>query len=597
MLRDWNLSGNSEDENNAIPSRKQQDPPAAEAGSVDVIREWSVSAAPEVTQVAEHELSHDPLASPSESVVSGLSMPVFADAGAVRNPFDDDDTSQMNAFDVADNVEEYHVRGAVPSSEVFDTEFSNVNMDVEACQGMPLNNSSRNGKDMDDRNETVDKSAFKWLNEKLNDVRMNPATKFKAMIAASAFIVVICIFAIAGSSPSDQPVTSAAAPTKGSGIAKTFEVETASSEAKQTDGPTLMPSISNYGTLQLASSKLTSLPTFSPTEIPTFGLPPTDIPTVMETYPPTNPPTESPITPSPTTAPITMAPSMDCSDKKGSYLTYNDKRRDCAWLDNGYNGAKSDRKDMNCLTSELGDKCRYTCRLYNDCIDDLLSRIDAFSNGNDFSIGDSCTDKEGTFMGNNHIPRNCSWIEEDPYTAPMKKNLNCGTPIEPRTELGAMCPGSCAGYNECGKDGAIKVSYEIDDADEDDDGVAFDDKDKADQDGSTDDVIADTDDDNVGNDLLIPTLTPTSAASNDTAGDITFLLNEENKTCIDKEGEFQTHVGPAHLRKVCDHIIIECIENILFHARRLKITLYDYVYSAVGSIEMVMGLVSTTRKI
>lgn len=567
MLRDWNLSCNSQDEKCDTPLREQQDPPATETGSSDVLREWSVSAAPEVTHVVEHELSNDPLVSPSESVVSGLSMPVFADSGAVKNPFDDDETSQMNAFDVADNVEEYRLRGAVPSSEVFDPEFGNV--DVEACHASSLNNNSSRDTQLDGRNTNADKSAFGLLTAKLNDIRINPATKFKATIAASAVIVVICIFAIAGSSPSDKPVagSGAGAPTKGSGMMTTFELETASPEVKQTEVPTPMPSINNHGTLQLASFKLTSLPTFSPTEIPTFGMPPTGIPTVAETDPPSNDPTESPITSSPTTGPITMSPSMDCSDKKGSFLTYNNKLRDCAWLDNGYNGAKSDRKDMNCLTSELGDKCRYTCRLYNGCIDDLLSRIDAFSNGSDFSIGDSCTDKEGTFMGNNHIPRNCSWIEEDPYTAPMKKNLNCGTPIEARTELGAMCPGSCAGYNECGKDGVMKISDKIDD--DGNDGEAFDhddDDDPVDEDDSIDDnVIADANDDNTNN--WIPTLTPTFVASNETTSEMAFLLNEENETCIDKEGEFETHVGPSHFRKVRDHI----------HIYNVSITYFSFV--------------------
>ena len=152
---------------------------------------------------------------------------------------------------------------------------------------------------------------------------------------------------------------------------------------------------------------------------------------------------------SPTFSPMTSTPTRDCTDSQGEYMTYNDKLRDCEWLDNGYNGAESTRKDLNCLHSQLGNECKYTCRLYNGCMGYLLSALPEYTNENDISVGHVCEDEEGQFMSNGGVPRECSWLEEDEETAPAKKYLNCGNPDVEPTELGQMCRASCAGYNSC----------------------------------------------------------------------------------------------------------------------------------------------------
>ena len=126
-----------------------------------------------------------------------------------------------------------------------------------------------------------------------------------------------------------------------------------------------------------------SMPTYNPTYIPSTLYPSvsTSIPTVIATPESTpvptaivtNPPTEGPTffptsempTYSPSEPPMTFSPTMDCSDEMGEFETYNGKLRNCEWLDNDFNGQKSARKDMNCEDSELGEACRYTCRLYN----------------------------------------------------------------------------------------------------------------------------------------------------------------------------------------------------------------------------------------
>lgn len=155
---------------------------------------------------------------------------------------------------------------------------------------------------------------------------------------------------------------------------------------------------------------------------------------------------------------MTYAPTRDCTDSSGEFMTYNDKPRTCEWLDNGFNGAKSDRKDMNCKTSDLGKACKYTCRLYNGCMEYFLQSTEDFSNERDFSVGNPCADKDGSFISNGGMPRTCTWLDEDSETAAEKKDLNCGTPDNARTELGTMCPGSCAGFNSCtiSSDGTIK---------------------------------------------------------------------------------------------------------------------------------------------
>lgn len=268
---------------------------------------------------------------------------------------------------------------------------------------------------------------------------------------------------------------------------------------------------------------------------------------------------------------------MNCKDSTGTYLTYNDKPRDCEWLDNGYNGAKSDRKDMNCLSSDIGDNCRYTCRLYNGCIDFLLSAVNNFIE-TDVSIGDSCADKPGVFMGNNHIPRNCTWIEEDPNTAPMKKNLNCGTPDDPRTELGVMCPASCAGYNECGRDGKKKDDGTVQNALPHPD-ANFEFK----NDGLVDD------------DAENPTLAPTFGVSGEPTiwstdtptvwETATPTYGATEKSCVDKDGEFLTHMGTYRACRWFNRDDIEEKKRLNCHSTEIGLNCEE----TCGCLPSVMG--------
>ena len=72
-----------------------------------------------------------------------------------------------------------------------------------------------------------------------------------------------------------------------------------------------------------------------------------------------------------------------CTDSKGEYLSHQSKLKDCNWLFNNKEG-KTDRKDMNCGTSEyplteLGEKCKKTCSVYNNngCFVDEVIKEDA----------------------------------------------------------------------------------------------------------------------------------------------------------------------------------------------------------------------------
>ena len=82
----------------------------------------------------------------------------------------------------------------------------------------------------------------------------------------------------------------------------------------------------------------------------------------------------------------------------------------------------------------------------------------------------------------------------------------------------------------------------------DDDGD--DDQFDAKNDANTHQEVDKDDDDDA--DMLIPTLAPSFDSTNDAPGlSMTLLSDSENTTCVDKDGEFQTHIGPAHLRQVC----------------------------------------------
>ena len=552
MLRGWDTNRQEDAWDNTFSSQEQNETMASSGG---VLREWS--SAPEVHDrheekvEIEEEIGVDPLASPSGSVNSGWSMPhaVLPDVDSIPAPLADVPMNGNNNYTASDSGSESPLQMSPPNLRTIDSAFSHG--DVEACSpSTPFSDYDGNNMNSEKRS-----SIRQTLRNKLDEVRTNPAAKFKIMVGVSIFVVTICIIAIAATASSDnRPAqNNGVTPTKGTGIDTTLGAETTlakNNESKQdriddTKTPTTALAYLTPAPSLVALMNLTNIPTFSPTAIPTYTMKLSTVnPTAGQTYPPSPAPTPSPTSPSPTEEPITSSPTMDCSDATGNYMTYNDKPRDCIWLDNGYNGAKSDRKDMNCLSSDLGDKCRYTCRLYNGCMNDLLARMDTVPE-EDISIGDSCSDKEGTFMGNNHIPRNCSWIEEDPFTAPMKKSLNCGTPEDPRTELGAMCPWSCAGYNQCSRDvNAMSASNSTVGADfyDDDNDAGY--------------------DDDAGPQ---PTLTPTYDTAKDTSSEMPTYLEPDSTImptvggCIDADGEFQTHVGPDNYRQVCLLFISPCL--------------------------------------
>ena len=271
--------------------------------------------------------------------------------------------------------------------------------------------------------------------------RTNPTSKSKLKFAASILLVASCLIAITvtlSSSKKSKKLQTRSGHSVGAPVLVEADPTILLSTSNHSVSPSSKPptvSTSYFRTFEPSLHPTTFIPTVNPTTDPQTAAPsfrrrrsiPTHYPSSFVTY----------------------SPTMNCADTDGEWMTYNDKLRDCVWLDDGHNGAASAIKDMNCLSSELGEKCRFACRLYNGCMEFLLSAISDYTENNDISIGESCADKEGLFLSHEGIPKNCTWINEDPNTAPMKKNLNCGTTDNERTELGVMCPATCAGYNQC----------------------------------------------------------------------------------------------------------------------------------------------------
>jgi hypothetical protein len=459
MLRGWDNpespSENAPEAQNGglLPPNQEQDDQSQEQSgqTVEILRDWTVANEEENIEEEENEFDEiglDPLTpSGDTSSFSGWSIaPGAVDRNSFNVPYDYDNEdgssfaertstspragrSSKTSLNMSKDDRD---QTTSPGATMFD------DIDLEAlADTLPSPSSSQ---DSDIRRY---KGAM--IKRFLHEMRINPSFKFKLIVGGSVVLVAACLVAIATTLSSGEntkniqggPVSSLGAPI------------VAFTETKEpTDFPTLLltsnPSVSH-------SNKP---PTGSPSYVPTFHSNLTQKPTVNSTPALTNDspsshPTTSIPTYEPSMSPVTFSPTMDCTDTDGQWMTYNDKLRDCIWLDNGHNGAESDRKDMNCLDSELGEKCRYTCRMYNGCMDYLLSAISDYTETNDISIGDSCADKEGLFMSHGGILRNCTWINEEPSTAPLKKHLNCGTPEIERTELGVMCPATCIGYNDC----------------------------------------------------------------------------------------------------------------------------------------------------
>lgn len=329
-------------------------------------------------------------------------------------------------------------------------------------------------------------------NRVLQELHTNPKLKYQTIVALSFILALSCLIGVVVMSSSGG---------KEQTLSENKEVNKASELVDLLNDPSIYDASSTPTTKLIATStvKTTLSPMIEPTGLPTFN--PTVEPTTSMT---SSTPTDNSAIPS-SISPITMAPTQNCNDSTGEFRTWDGKARTCEWLDNGHNGERSSRKDLDCRISELGDACHYTCRLYNGCMEYLLLSLTNYTNENDISMGDHCTDKVGFFISNGNTPRECSWLNEDEETAPAKKNTNCGTPDIPKTELGLMCPGSCAGYNGCKKelDGTIERVAPNPDVEID--------------------KIGDDEDD----------ITPTSLP--------TFYPTLLSSHCQNKEGEFLTH--------------------------------------------------------
>ena len=229
---------------------------------------------------------------------------------------------------------------------------------------------------------------------------------------------------------------------------------------------------------------------------------PTRIPTTMK-------PTDAPTSSTPTFTP-TDIPSVDieavqaaqqvsyCSQPDASPILFYSNHlfnpKNCLWLNNkeGY----SDRKDKNCGgrhvvddfgnvvvydTTELGENCRQTCRLYNGCDEVLAAAQDqdqdqaaqgdvGGSSVNLSNMGMSvmsgtipttssstndnknvCKDKDGTYKNHLNNEKTCMWLYNDKQGKTDRKDKNCGTDDNPVTDLGKACLHTCYEYDTASK--------------------------------------------------------------------------------------------------------------------------------------------------
>lgn len=359
------------------------------------------------------------------------------------------------------------------------------NFDDVDLEAYPQNSTTRDSTSRQNSSSNGNNFIFKGniANRVIQEFKTNPKFKFQVLVAFSMLLVASCLIAIIVAAPDGSKQSVSVEQDKAAHLSELLD-GLQSSTHKPTSRPTKAPQIPFIVKKTTKPTvAVTEYPTLLPTMYPTFStlipsadtsvklktLNPSSLASTLalskSTFKPTKPdsslnstvllitskPSPAPQVPTiqPSSYQITHTPTRDCTDSSGEFMTYNDKPRTCEWLDNGFNGAKSDRKDLNCKNSDLGDACKYTCRLYNGCMEYFLQSTEDFSSENDFSIGDRCADKEGSFISNGDIPRTCKWLDEDPNTAAAKKELNCGTSDNARTELGTMCPQSCIGYNEC----------------------------------------------------------------------------------------------------------------------------------------------------
>lgn len=417
MLRGWDNLDNQnpfqdapESPNGDLLSHNEvlEDQQQEQSGNeVEILRDWTVAGERDEEKIEEEEeeeddfdeIGLDPLASPFETSsvggsVSGWSIaPGAVDRNSFIKPYDYDNKDDSSAVErtstspragrstktsLSMSKDEQDQRTSSPGATMFD----DIDLEALATTIPPSSNDGYGGR----RRHNIGS----WTSRFLRELQVNPTSKSKLIAGASVSLVVTCLVAIAATLSTGKKHQNRPRVEPSNSVGSPILVFTDTSEP--TDIPTFFPTSSSP-----SGSPLTKHPTGSPSYLPT--LEPSHHPTTkMTTVNPTNHPTTLTPTYYPTMNPVTYSPTMDCSDTDGEWMTYNDKPRDCVWLDNGHNGAQSARKDMNCLDSELGEKCRYTCRLYNGCMDYLLSAISDYTEAKDISIGDSCADREGLFI-------------------------------------------------------------------------------------------------------------------------------------------------------------------------------------------------------
>lgn len=451
-----------------------------------LFREWERGNGYE--ELNDEIMGEDPLASPGNSSLNsgnfgGWSLTEgLTEKESIVIPFNDDDDEEYNENNSRkshrmSSPRESHFKThglsmvkEVEQEEDADNNYANPkslggatmfdDVDLEASpKNLPTaNNNGHNNHNRSRINMLGNRG--KITSRVLQELQTNPKLKYQAIVAFSMILVLSVLLGVVVTASSGNKQTLHNEESQAMALTELLDVVAPMMTLTPSNVTSSSPSIK---LIDKPTAKVTTAPFLEPTVVPTFNptmdptssktsLSPSRNPTIpLTTLIPSFSPTSKLPTLLPSTSPVTMAPTRDCTDSSGDFMTYNDKPRTCEWLDNGHNGAASSRKDLDCLFSELGDACRYTCRLYNGCMEYLLSSLSDYTNENDVSVGDPCADKDGSFISNGKIPRECSWLEEDPETAPAKKNANCGTKDVPETELGLMCPGSCAGYNSCEK--------------------------------------------------------------------------------------------------------------------------------------------------
>ena len=153
----------------------------------------------------------------------------------------------------------------------------------------------------------------------------------------------------------------------------------------------------------------------------------------------------------------------ECSDENGEFKNHLLNPKTCEWLDNDKDG-HTDRKDKNCggrpvvdevmggtvvyPTTELGNKCRKTCGLYNGCgASGAAMTAMSATHGSSKENKPSCHDLDGTFVNHLANPKTCEWLFNDKPGQTDRKDKNCGHANYPVTLLGLACPKTCSWYN------------------------------------------------------------------------------------------------------------------------------------------------------